>query len=784
MNKKILILILSLIVVFGCSDPALNRARQYQKESDKYYKKSEQLYKKIVKRSRKKEPAYELGKLYLENGKFSNAVEVLKNSKHESAIRLLAIAYYKLGDYTAALDAFAKNQSNNDEIFYYYAMTCEKLNLFDQAIELYKKIKDKSYLELAKNRLVEIERKSKPLHIREISPEVDKIIANSPGLKEYPQASIIYLLSDEKTQITKDNKEISWMHYLIKVLNDRGKDNASEATIEYDSTFEKIEVEYARTIKPDGSVVDVGSKHIRDVSKYLNFPLYSNVRICIISFPEIAAGSVIEYKIKLIGNRLINKNNFISVYPVQNSEPVLDARYNLIIPKEMIVNFKNSNLEYNTFGANLEAYQKEENDNKIYTWTFKNIPQIIPENKMPPYSLINTMIIMSTFKSWQDIYDWWWKLAKDKIVIDADIKDKVIQLTKDLKEPKDKIRAIHNFCAKDIRYVAVEYGQAGYEPHSAVDIFKNKYGDCKDQAILLVAMLRELGFSAWPVLIATREHINMDNNFPSVMFNHCIASVYFEGKTIFMDPTSPTCSFEDLPFDDQGRNVLIIKEDGYSIETTPIFLAQHNLAKQNLNIEINVDGNMKANRLVKSFGIYDQAQRYWLLYTMPDMIKDYIQSKIQSISIGSRLINYDMRNLEDLNKPVELEYNFEGVEYFTVAGNLRIMPQLTEVDTSIVSKEKRVYPLDLGVQDLRETITVIKYPEDLVVKYLPDSINIDNNWIKFNCNYENKSNNIYLTQRIELKNNFVNQAEYADFKAFWEKLAKQVKQRVVLEKKK
>ncbi len=784
MNKKTLIIILFSIFLCGCSDPALNKARQYKKESDKYYQKSEQLYKKVVKRSKNKEPSFELGKFYLDSGKFNEAVAVLRNSKHESAVKLLAMAYYRLGDYTAALDCFSKNPSNDDEFCYYYAMTCEKLNLFDQAVLLYQKIKGKSYLEMAKSRLVEIERKNKPVHISEISPEVSKIIAAAPGLKEYPQASVIYLLSDEETRITQDNKEISSMHYLIKVLNERGKDNASEATIEYDSTFEKVEIEYARTIRPDGTVVEVGNKHIRDVTKYMNFPLYSNVKICIISFPEIAVGSVIEYKVKLIGNRLINKNNFISVYPVQNSEPVINANFKLIVANGMDVNFKNANLEYNSFNANLEPVKNQEGINKIYSWNFKNIPQIIPEVKMPPNSLINPMVIMSTFKSWQDIYDWWWKLAKDKIVVDADIKAKVIQLTKDLKDPKDKIRAIHNFCAKDIRYVAVEYGQAGYEPHSAVDIFKNKYGDCKDQAVLLVAMLRELGFSAWPVLIATRENINMDENFPSVMFNHCIASVLLDDKIIFMDPTAATCSFDDLPFDDQGRNVLIIKDDKYFIEKTPIYSAEHNFVRQSSNIDISIDGNIKANKLIKSFGIYDQAQRYWLLYTMPEMIKDYLQSKIQSTSIGSRLINYDMRNVEDLNNPVELEYNFEGIEYFTLAGSLRIMPQLAEVDTAIVSKEKRVYPLDLGVKDVREVTALVKYPSDFVVNYLPESIKIDNNWIRFNCGYENKNNSIYFIQRTELKNNFVTQSEYTDFKAFWEALAKQVKQRVVLEKKK
>ena len=65
-------------------------------------------------------------------------------------------------------------------------------------------------------------------------------------------------------------------------------------------------------------------------------------------------------------------------------------------------------------------------------------------------------------------------------------------------------KLIHEFVAKDIRYVAIEYGDSGYEPHHAKEVFVNRYGDCKDQAILLITMLKEAGIEAYPVLIGTR----------------------------------------------------------------------------------------------------------------------------------------------------------------------------------------------------------------------------------------------------------------------------------------
>src|SRR4030042_6494569 len=99
-------------------------------------------------------------------------------------------------------------------------------------------------------------------------------------------------------------------------------------------------------------------------------------------------------------------------------------------------------------------------------------------------------------------------------------------------------------------------------------------------------MLKEAGFWAWPVLIPTKECYNLNQDFPAIFFNHCIAAVSLEDKLIFLDATSETCSFGDLPEDDQSRQVLLFKEDGYKIEGTPLYPAGQNLLKQSLRMKV------------------------------------------------------------------------------------------------------------------------------------------------------------------------------------------------------
>jgi len=761
----------------------LTLARECVGKYQIYYQHAVERYKKLISKGQDLDRLhFELGQVYFSHGELNKAQEEFKKSNYIQAKKLLAISFYHLGNFSDALEIFDKYEISDDEYLFYHGLTCEKLNLFDKALEVYNKAKGEIFKTKSKERMNIIEKQAGYLHIEDMDAETNRMIANAPALEQYPQAGALILLCDEKIEITAEGTEVSYLHYLIKILNERGKEDFSESHIDYDSTFEKVELEYARTIKPDGSVVEVGSRHIRDVSKYLDFPLYSNARVFIISFPEIVEGSCIEYKLKIKRSQLLNKKDFVLSYPVQSHEPIIAANFTVILPKDKPLQIKIINEEFNDFAASLKPDTEESNSRSVYYWQFKDIPAIIPESNMPPDVQINPTILISTFNSWQDVYNWWWSLASGKIKADKAIKDKIKELTMNKASDEEKIKAIYNFCAQKIRYVAVEYGQAGHEPHFASDIFKNKYGDCKDQAILLVTMLKEAEFIAWPVLIATKEHYNLNVDFPSVLFNHCIAAVCLKDKLIFLDPTAQTCSFGDLPADDQGRKVLVFNEDKYEIQETPLYPANHNLIKQQLKIKVNKDESIQAQKINFTYGFYNQAQRYWLLYTQPELIQEALKERIQDISIGAKLIRYKIENLEDLNRAVVLSYTFQGPEYSTVAGNLRIIPQLAGLDTSLVAKDKRRYAIDFSVLDTKEMYLEIEIPKNFVIKYMPTSITEDSPWLKFTVEYKHKDSKVLFKQIVELKKNIVLENEYSNFKNFYEGLAKRIKQRIVLEK--
>lgn len=789
-------ILLVLFLVLGCS-AELDKTVHLAKKAESFYQEAIEGYQRLIAKD-KNNAALRLGlaKLYYSRGDYNNAVDTLKNAEDAQPLalldgkgalsgqakKLLAICFYKLGDYTQALGIFDKlGKLDDGEYLYYYGETCAKHNLYEQALEILGRIKDKKYLTKAKERIASIQGLAAG-YLSNLEPEDrDAIILATE--EKYPLAGAVVILADEKMKLLPDNTVTYDSHYIVKILNERGKNDFSEIVLGYDSTYEKVEIEYARTIKPNGEVVAVGEKGIRDVSRYLDFPLYSNSRARIISMPEIAEGAIVEYKIRTTRSQLINKDDFDIAYNLQETEPVISARFAISIPKNRNLRIKPLNLEYNPKNFNLSPIITETKEEKIYRWEFKDIPQIEVEPNMPPLQEINPVILASTFDSWDEIYKWWRSLSRDRITADKAITDKVYQLIQGKKTSEEKIRAIYNYCAQEIRYVGIEYGQAGYQPHPASEIFKNKYGDCKDKAILFVTMLKAAGIEAFAVLIGTRGTPAMEEDFPAVNFNHCIAAVELNNELIFLDITAEVCSFGDLPSDDQKRRVLIFRKDAYEIADTPLAAPEANRVKSKTRLTIASDEAARAQRTVETFGQFDQAHRYWLRYTPPNLIEQGLKEKIQSIVTSGDLITYRYENSDDLNLPIRLTYEFKGKNFLSRAGSARIIPRSANVDTSLVAKAQRGYPLELGNPSLNETYLEITLADDFAVKYLPESLDAKSRWLDYLVSYELKGKTLTVSQRQLVKTRQVPQEEYPDFKKFLEDLAIKLDEHIILEKK-
>ena len=788
MFLKLLLRIVFLIVLFS---PGYSvRAQQVQKHLSlnklvAQYKTVTSFYEsKLKKKPKDIQLRLKLADFYYSFRQYRRAADLIKNTKVLQAQVLLAKAYARLKSYGYAIEVFErvnnlaqkkKIKINDNEYFYLYASVLEHKNMFAKAIKEYRKAKGNFY-DKAKARIEKIQSSflgEVPLYIKDLSRD------SKSFLEKVPEEAVFIYLVDENIEVTHENTEVSTVHVVEKVLKERGK-NIAEVEIGYDSTYERVELVFARTITKDGRVVSVGKENIRDVSKYLNFPLYSNARAFIISMPSVEVGSIIDYKVKVYSSKLVDKDNFNFIYRLREKYPIFKAQFNLIVPKT-----KKPYLKYfhrrraGSHSLRPKIINKE--NNIIYSWKLNDIKPIIPEYNMPPASEINPAILISSFSSWDEIYDWWEKLFSDKIKLNDGTKKLVGTLVKDTDTKLDKAKKIYEFCAKQIRYVAVEYGESGYEPHSANEVLLNRYGDCKDQAILLTAMLRYAGFKAYPVLIPTRSVYPIDKDFPSINFNHAICGLKYKDRLIFMDPTAETTSFKDLPLGDQNRDVMVFGKKAM-IAHTPT--KKDNAAIYSTKIVLDKDEKAVIERLVTTKGFFSSAQRWYLKHTHPDKIKEDIQNKMVEISSFAKLIDYKIRNKDNFDKAPVLTYRFRSSQFLNPARNLRIVPVPGDMHISydLIAKSKRSFPIDFGGIFTKRSKVTVSLPDNLRVKYLPGDVYRSTKYFDFRATYKDKNNTIIIRREFNVKKRFVHEKEYNLFKKKLEEVFFLLREKVILDK--
>lgn len=781
MNKKLFIIV-SILFFLSCSGPAdknnLNDNKSFIQLKNEYGEVVENYQKKIKNNPDNKKLIINLANFYYDFKDYEKAKKILKSLNTDQAKILLAKTLVKLKEYDQAIEVYQNiiEGLGDQEALFLYGEVLEAKNLFPKAIQIYGKVK-KSYAEKAAKRIRLIQKKIEnifPENVKKLSKQAEDFIS---GIKD--EASVI-LFVDESLEVLPNQTSVSTIHVIKQILKERGKKSA-EVEIGYDSTYEKVELEYARTITKAGKVIYAGRENIRDVSRYLDFPLYSNSRAFIVSMLAVDIGSYLEYKVKIYSSKLIDKDNFNFIYRIWETQPIFKAKFKLIVPESKKVNIKFFNQKL-AKGINLKPDINTKLAKRTYNWGFNELKPIVNEYNMPPRANINPAILVSSFSSWQNIYKWWFSLYKDKLTLNPEIKNFLHNLIKDKKNKFTQAKAIYEFVAKEVRYVAVEYGDSGYEPHSASDVFVNKYGDCKDQAILLVALLKEAGIDAYPVLIPTRRMYPIAKDFPSITFNHVIAAVNIDDNYIFMDPTSNTTPFGEIPLADQNRLVLLFLENNYKIVTIPVNKENGIVYSMSINIEQNQKAEIK--REISPFGYFASGYRGYLKYSHPARIKEDIFQKMTDIAPFSQLLDYKIENRNDLDKRPILTYRFAADDFLNPAGSYRILGPLDQIELSdsLVSKVEREFPIDFkGIFSKTAYIEVI-LPPNLEVKYLPKYQSVDNQWFNLEIDYENIGKTIKFYQKFRVKRRFVEKNDYQLFRRDFKKALYYLRSQIILEK--
>ena len=604
------------------------------------------------------------------------------------------------------------------------------------------------------------------------------LLDSAPQASQYPNAGFVNLIDEARQTIKPDGSWTTTTRVTAKIFNERGRSIAN-VHLAYNSAFEKIKILRARTIKKDGTVVEVKQEDIREISPFAGFAMYTSVKAKVMIMPAIENDCIIDYEWQISGRTSIMPSQFFVVWYFQSREPTKLSRYTLEIPAGRIVKQASTH-------ANVVPSQIYSKDGKTmtYIWEGKDYPEINPEPYMPSYEEIAPWFELSTVGEWKDVASWYWKLIEPQMKPAVEIEQAVMELTKDKQTPADKAKAIYYWVEDRIRYVGLEFGAGAYEPHSASDVFKNRYGDCKDQATLLVTMLRCAGVKAWPVLVPTGFKGTTSARLPSPgVFNHAIAVAEIDGKKVWLDSTAEVCPFGEVPPPDRGCEVLVIKDGVGEWAKIPEYAPEENKTTQTSSITLDPTGGISASVSYVASGSGDLSARGTYKYAKPNRVKESFEATVSEITAGATLKNYSVGDPMRRDEPLRVTYDFEAGGWADRTRKFLIFrPSLYQdaLSGTPFSKSDRTYDISFGGRSMSVAETEITLPDGFTVEEIPQNVTLNSDFATFDRTYTLDGGKLKVVETLTRRDAKIPASRYAEVKKFYEGAIQAQKAQVVL----
>ena len=607
------------------------------------------------------------------------------------------------------------------------------------------------------------------------------------SLPEYPaETNAVVLLDEARTVVRKSGEIRSYYRIAYKILNPEGTALAW-IRLPFDEET-KISNLKAWNLKEGGIVHEVTNKEAGETQLFGNV-LFEDTKSMLLLIPQVEVGNIIGYEYERRHRPYILQD----FWYFQQRYPVLQSRFLLEIPSDWTFHHQMLN--------HPDVPPRETGKNR-WAWELDNLPGISEEEGMPPVSTVAAKLAVAyfpekravrgqTFDSWDTVAGWFSGFMTPRAVPNGSITEVSNQLATK--------RSLAEFVQKQIRYVAIEIGIGGYQPHFASEIFRNKYGDCKDKVTLLKSLLQPLGVDLYPVLIHAGGG-GLAPEFPSPLyFNHLIAAIPLGegekagpavldhpelGRLLLFDPTDPRTPFGQLPAALQGTTALLVQNStGYVIET-PVTPPLQNRLLRTAKLQLLPNGRLEGDMQETYWGIPAARERNALLGKTHDHWMRMSQSFLARWLPGVAVEKFGVGNLES-GPMLQETFHFVAPYFGQEAGELLLFHPcvLGSLVYRLPNIEDHKYPVQFRYLRSNSDIFEITLPPGFVVEQLPEPVEHDLPFAHYRSAITQEGNVLKYTRTLEIKQLTVPPEEVPALRDFYQMVDRDERSVVLLKRK-
>lgn len=325
-----------------------------------------------------------------------------------------------------------------------------------------------------------------------------------------------------------------YSHIVREIISASGVQNGSEISVNYEPAFQKL-VFHKIIIRRNGKEINKlipSAVKISPIEEERSRFLYNGTNNASVILDDVRKGDQIDYSYTITGQNPIFENKFFDNVYLYTNYPVSQI------------------YEVNIVSSQRKLYSKEFNNPvkpkisskdglTVYEWNLI-LPKVHKfEDYEPQWHEGYPYVEFSEYNSWKQVVDWALPLYQRPKQPPISLNAKIAEFKKEADGNLDKYAELATrFTQDEIRYMGIEVGTNSHKPHAPEKVFQQRYGDCKDKALLLCNLLAGAGIEAYPALVNTYKKSHLNQKQPSpIAFNHVIVYANISGNWTWIDPT-------------------------------------------------------------------------------------------------------------------------------------------------------------------------------------------------------------------------------------------------------
>jgi TPR repeat protein len=398
--------------------------------------------------------------------------------------------------------------------------------------------------------------------------------------------------------VTFDEQGLSTtvFEFEIQALDERGAQAISQQRFSYNSYFNELTSRDLATLKADGSVIAVDERVIRDqpASADSSSPYFDEARQRIIAYPHVVAGDKVRGRLTFQAKQPMFAGEFARYWSQPADQPPELIELTLDGPASRPLHVAARNVEHS---------EERSGQRIVHHVRFK---QEVPKPRQMDVDWFEDArrFEVSTFADYAAFAAALNARNAPMAVADETLRKLSAEIVGDAGDTRAKVERIHNWVARNIRYVGIGFEDGGWTSQPASSVLASRYGDCKAHATILKALLAVQGIEANLVAVNADAQYTL-TAVATPNFDHAI--VYVPQIDLYLDPTASLLAFGALPPNLGGKPALNI--DKGTLASIPVAAPERFTLATDTSYVLASDGTREARSILSGTGLGAQIGR-------------------------------------------------------------------------------------------------------------------------------------------------------------------------------